>query len=301
MHPVATRSGGRAPGPGATGQRAGRTCAYARARRSVYVRPVRIGELELLALSDGTARLPPAFYVGLDFDAHADLLAPDGRVHIPIGCYLVRHRDRTVLVDAGMGPTSVSWGEGGLLPGALADLGVSPADIDTVVCTHLHIDHVGWVVHDDQPFFPRATVVFGDADWDRFVDGEAADERTRHALHVLRDADRLRPVSGDMVDIAPGITARHTPGHTPGSYSLVLSSGQERALLLGDAVECPLQLEEPDFSVLSDVDPALAARTRELLWRELEGTDVLVGAAHFPGLEMGRVLTGGRGRRWSTA
>jgi glyoxylase-like metal-dependent hydrolase (beta-lactamase superfamily II) len=118
------------------------------------------------------------------------------------------------------------------------------------------------------------------------------------AMRLLRDRDRLEPASGDMVAIAPGITARHTPGHTPGSYSLVLSSGDARAVLLGDAVECPIQLEEPDFHIISDVDPALAKRTRELLWRELEGTDTLVGAAHFPGLEMGRVLTGGQGARW---
>ena len=254
--------------------------------------------MELLALSDGTARLPPRFYVGLDLEAHADMVHPDGTVHIPIGCYLVRHGDRTVLLDAGLGPASVPWGDGGLLPGALAAVGVSPEDIDTVVCTHLHVDHVGWVVHEGRPFFPRATVVYGEADWATFVDAGEAGDRTAAAMHVLRDADRLQPISGDMVEVAPGITARHTPGHTLGSYSLVLSSGQARAFLLGDAVECPLQLEEPDFSVLSDVDPALAARTRELLWRELEGSDALVGAAHFPGLELGRVLTGGTGRRW---
>ncbi len=261
---------------------------------------MRIGDLELLPLSDGTAKLPPTFYVGIDLEveAHAALFDPDGTVHIPIGCYLVRDGSRTILLDAGLGPISVSWAEGGALPAALAGTGVSPDEIDIVVCTHLHLDHVGWVVQEERPFFPNATVVFGEADWAGFVDAEAANEVTRDAMHVLRDADRLRPISGDMVDIAPGITARHTPGHTPGSYSLVLSSGEERALLLGDAVECPLQLEEPDLSVISDVDPALAARTRELLWKELEGADTVFGAAHFPGLEMGRVLTGGRGRRW---
>lgn len=264
---------------------------------------MRVGDLELLPLSDGTAKLPPAFYRGLDLEveAHAALFDADGTVHIPIGCYLVRHGGRTILLDAGLGPIRVSWAEGGALPGALAEVGVRPEDIDTVVCTHLHLDHVGWIVQDERPFFPNATVVFGDADWSSFVDADDANATTRTAMHVLRDADRLEAISGDMVDVAPGITARHTPGHTLGSYSLVLSSGDERAFLLGDAVECPLQLEEPDLSVISDVDPALAARTRELLWKELEGTDALVGAAHFPGLELGRILTGGIGRRWFVA
>jgi glyoxylase-like metal-dependent hydrolase (beta-lactamase superfamily II) len=99
-----------------------------------------------------------------------------------------------------------------------------------------------------------------------------------------------------MLPIARGLTARHTPGHTLGHYGLVVSSGAERAVLLGDAIECPLQLEEPDFFAMSDVDPALAARTRQALWDELEGTNVAVGAAHFPGLQFGRVLKG-TGRR----
>jgi hypothetical protein len=84
-----------------------------------------------------------------------------------------------------------------------------------------------------------------------------------------------------------------------GHYALVLSSREERAILLGDAVECPLQLEEPDFYAMSDVDPALAARTRELLWAELEGTTTTMTAAHFPGLEFGRVIRGA-GKRYFT-
>jgi hypothetical protein len=71
-----------------------------------------------------------------------------------------------------------------------------------------------------------------------------------------------------------------------------VASGDARAFLLGDAVECPLQLQEPDFYALSDVDAKMAARTREALWRELEGTDTLMTGAHFPGLEFGRVLAG---------
>jgi glyoxylase-like metal-dependent hydrolase (beta-lactamase superfamily II) len=102
-----------------------------------------------------------------------------------------------------------------------------------------------------------------------------------------------------MVAIAPGVTARHAPGHTPGHYILVIASGTERALLLGDVVQCPLQLTETDIGFLSDVDRVLAARTREALFRELEDQDVSIGMDHFPGLEFQRILTG-EGRRWVT-
>ncbi len=257
---------------------------------------MRVGDVELVPLSDGTCKMPQTFYIGLDFGRHEELLADDGLVHIPIGCFLLRSGGSTVLIDAGLGDVDVGWGRGGELPGALRAAGASPEDIDVVVCSHLHIDHIGWLVVDDVPYFPNAVVRYGAADWQRFVAGADADDRGRQIMEVLAAAGRLEPLDGDMLRIAPGLTARHTPGHTLGHYGLVVSSGRDRAVLLGDAVECPLQLAEPDFHTLSDVDPALGARTREALWRELEGTNVAVTGAHFPGLQFGRVLAG-TGRR----
>jgi glyoxylase-like metal-dependent hydrolase (beta-lactamase superfamily II) len=261
---------------------------------------VRIGEIDLVAVSDGACRMPQDFYVGLDFSAHRELLGDDGRVHIPVGCFVLRTDGTTVLIDAGLGDVDVGWARGGELPAALQGAGLAPADIDVVVCSHLHIDHIGWLVVDDRPYFPNATVRYGAGDWDQFVTSAAADDRGRHIMEVLLERGRLEPLDDDMVAIASGLTARHTPGHTLGHYGLVVSSGDERAVILGDAVECPLQLEEPDFYVLSDVDPSLAKRTREALWRELEGTSALVTAAHFPGLEFGRVLAGA-GKRYFSA
>lgn len=256
-----------------------------------------IGDLDLIPLNDGLCKLPQQFYVGLDFSTHQDLVADDGLVHIPIGCFVVRSGDTTVLIDAGLGDVDVAWARGGDLPAALRSEGIAPEDIDIVVCSHLHVDHIGWLAVDGAPYFENAIVRYGAADWQQFVTEAAEDSRSRQIMEALAAADRLEPLDGDMVAIASGLTARHTPGHTLGHYGLVLSSGESRAVILGDAVECPLQLEEPDFYALSDVDPALAARTRETLWRELEGTDTLMSAAHFPGLEFGRVLAG-TGKRY---
>ena len=258
---------------------------------------MKVGEIEVVPLSDGTAMMPKGFWAGFDWDRHPDVLAPDGKIHMPIGCYLVRTAGRTVLLDAGLGPEDTDWARGGDLPAELERAGVRPDDIDLVVCTHLHLDHAGWLVRDDKPYFANASVTFGAGDWQRFVDDADPDDHIRTAMLVLRDADRLSPMEGDMVDLAPGLTGRYTPGHTEGHYSLVVASGAERLFLLGDAVECPLQVAEDDWNALSDVDPELARRTREAMWREVEGSPALVGAAHFPGLEFGRVLAG-QGRRW---
>jgi glyoxylase-like metal-dependent hydrolase (beta-lactamase superfamily II) len=258
---------------------------------------MQIGDLELVPLNDGLCKMPQSFYVGLDFERHASLLADDGRVHIPLGCFLLRSAETTVLIDAGLGDVDVGWARGGELPGALGAAGCEPSDVDIVVCSHLHIDHVGWLAAGGRPFFPNATVRFGQPDWAQFVASDSADPRTRSIMEALLAAGRLEPLEGDEVAVAAGLTARSTPGHTPGHYGLVVSSGSERALILGDAVECPLQLQEPDFYALSDVDPALAARTRETLWREIEGSETLLTGAHFPGLEFGRVLLG-EGKRY---
>jgi glyoxylase-like metal-dependent hydrolase (beta-lactamase superfamily II) len=256
-----------------------------------------VGDIDVVPLSDGTAMMPKGFWVGFDFERHPDVLAPDGRIHMPIGCYLVRTGQQLVLLDAGMGPHDNEWGRGGELPAQLRAAGVAPDEIDLVVCTHLHLDHAGWLVHESAPFFTRATVRYGTGDWHHFVDDAEPGDRIAEGMRLLRDADRLEPIEGDMVSLAPGLTARYTPGHTEGHYSLVVSSGDERLFLLGDAVECPLQVTEDEFSAWSDVDPVMAKRTREAMWRELEGTDAMVGAAHFPGLQVGRILTG-QGKRW---
>jgi glyoxylase-like metal-dependent hydrolase (beta-lactamase superfamily II) len=88
------------------------------------------------------------------------------------------------------------------------------------------------------------------------------------------------------------------PGHTPGSTIMVLSSGAERAMLLGDVVHCPVQLLDDEWAGISDVDPVLAKRTRNALARELEGSGVPVAGAHFEGMHFGRLLVAEGRRRW---
>ena len=250
-----------------------------------------------MPLSDGVVHLPPAYFVNADWAAHQSLLSAGGTLDLPIGCFLIRSGDATILMDAGIGPGSNQLFEGGQLPGQLAAAGVEPEDVDVVVCSHLHIDHTGWLVRDETPFFPNAIVRFGSADWDHFVTHNDPGDTTRQAMEVLAAAGRIAPIDRDGEALAPGITALAAPGHTPGHFCAVLSSGDQRALLLGDAVTCPIQLEETEWSAWSDVDKTQAARTREALWRELEGTDDVAVAAHFPGLQFGRILTG-EGKRY---
>ena len=222
---------------------------------------MQLGELEVVPLSDGVCTMPPEYFP-TPMVCSPGAPRPDGAMRLPIGCFLVRTAGQTVLIDAGLGPLDLGWLVGGDLLSALNGHGVAPADIDIVVCTHLHLDHAGWLVHDGAPSFPNATVRFGQGDWQTWVEDAHPKDRIRQAMMLLDGQQRLEPIDGDDVAIAPGITTRAAPGHTMGHQVVVLSSGADRLLLLGDAVTCPVQLEEEDWQAMSDMDAALARRTR---------------------------------------
>jgi len=267
----------------------------------VSVVSVRIGPIAIEPLADGYFTAPDDFFGDADLTTHPEILDHDGRLRLPIGCFLVRSGDQTVLIDAGVGPVHNEAFDGGRLLDALAGVGVGPTSIDLVVCSHLHLDHCGWLIdRHAQPIFPSASVAVGAADWRHFVEDQVGFMRPsiRAGLVSMAEKGRVKLLEGDA-ELAPGLTVTAAPGHTPGHACVVLSSGPDRLLLLGDAIHCPVQLEEADWSVMTDVDPNLAARTRERLWRELEGERVRGVGGHFPELQFGRVLAG-RGRRWWT-
>jgi glyoxylase-like metal-dependent hydrolase (beta-lactamase superfamily II) len=257
-----------------------------------------LGRLRIDSILDGTGRFAPtASFQGTtdeQWAAHRDLLDEDGMLGFAMGGFLVRGLEggRTALIDAGLGHGTLMGITGGQLLDNLAAVGVRPDEITDVLFTHLHIDHIGWASAEGRAVFPNATHRAAAADWDHFV-----------VHHPGSEAERLAPTAGQFEtweegggSVLAGIDVLAAPGHTPGSTVMVLSSGSARAMLLGDVVHCPVQLVDDEWSGLFDVDPALARRTRTALARELEGRDIPIAAAHFPGMQFGRLLTG-EGRR----
>jgi glyoxylase-like metal-dependent hydrolase (beta-lactamase superfamily II) len=195
-----------------------------------------------------------------------------------------------------MGPSSgISAGgnqyTAGELLNNLATKGVRPGDVTDVLFTHLHFDHIGWASQEGMMVFPNATYRCDARDREHFVDNE----RVRNQLAPVQDRLKVWDGSGPLL---PGIDAMAAPGHTPGSTIMVLSSGTSRGLLLGDVVHCPVELLDDEWSGLGDVDPELAQRTRNALAREIEGKDVPVAAAHFPGMVFGRLVAAQGKRYW---
>lgn len=260
-----------------------------------------VGDRRIIPLFDGTMRedarsilLKPTVD-GDPWEAHADLLGPDGELELVMGAYLIPGQDRNVLVDAGLGNINNETMAGGKLLDSLAAHGMGPGDITDVVLTHLHFDHVGWATSKGQVVFENATYRCHTDDWAHFVTSDQAEAGAVRKLTPLESQLELFDTDHTL---APGIDIRHTPGHTPGSVILVVSDGDARAMLLGDIAHCPAELAEDDWEAVFDIDPKLAQQTREALARELEGTDTVVAAAHFPGLAFGRLLQGEGQRSW---
>lgn len=257
---------------------------------------MKIGEMEVTPISDGEAKMPPGYFPNADWSTHQALLNEEGVLVIPLGCFVVRGGGKTVLVDAGLGPLEAGFMRGGDLPAGLEAAEIKPSDIDIVLCTHLHVDHIGWLVREGSPFFTNAKVRFGAADWDHFVAQGEKGDFTRQAIEILNAAGGVELIYEDG-PIINGVDTLKTPGHTPGHVCVVVSSGEDRAFLLGDAASCPVQVEETEWQAISDVDPALAQRSRESMWKELEASGDIAVGAHFPDLKFGRVLAG-RGKRY---
>jgi glyoxylase-like metal-dependent hydrolase (beta-lactamase superfamily II) len=269
---------------------------------------VKIGSIKVEGVSDGSLLAPATLAFNKpndeDWAPHREFLDENGQLTFEMGGFLLRDGERTVLVDVGIGPHSDPSRTGTFMK-SLEGLGVTAAEVTDVVLTHLHFDHLGWASDGEQPLFPNATYRCHQADWDFFMGPDPYDDSIGVQLMGGKRAIELLPAVSGRVEtwsedgsLLGGIDVRSAPGHTPGSTVLVISSGEDRALLLGDVAHCPVELLEDDWEMISDVDKALATRTRVALAREFEGTDIPMAATHFPGLRFGRLLPGVGMRRW---
>jgi len=270
-----------------------------------------IGDLQVLVVSDGFARAPGTMYFNgttqEQWEPHKRWLDHEGNVQFPFSCFLVRSGGRTVLIDTGLGQINMMGFTGGSLLRELASSGIQPEEVDTVFITHLHVDHCGTVAHVEgesaRPAFPNATYRWTADEQKHWTGGvlESAfmtpDQKTYFKGMFKAMDGRFKPAT-EGEPIAPGVSVIATPGHTPGHAGIVLSSGTERAFILGDAISCPVQLTETEWSGMGDMDPKLARQSQEVVAREAEATGALLTAAHFPGLTFGRVLMGEGRRYW---
>lgn len=223
--------------------------------------------------------------------------------------YVIRTPHHTILVDTCIGnhkdrPTRPTWHQktDTAWMDGLARAGFTLDDIDYVMCTHLHADHVGWNTRLEDgrwvPTFPRARYVF-DA-------GELAYWEAQNAAKPIPAVvDSVLPIvaAGRAELVAPShaigdhLRLLPTPGHTPGHYAVLLGRGRDDAFLTGDLIHSPVQARYPALSMGLDVDRTQSGVTRRSALERLCDTDTLCCTAHFPSPSVGRIKRWGEGFR----
>jgi glyoxylase-like metal-dependent hydrolase (beta-lactamase superfamily II) len=238
-----------------------------------------------------------------------DFADDHGRLKMSIHALVVETPERRILVDTCLGNDK----EGRRIPSwnrlqtrfldDLAAAGYRRETIDTVVCTHLHVDHVGWntMLADGiwRPTFPNARYLMGRIEYRHWAEESARDDM-RPVL-----ADSVMPVwDAGLVDlvetehrICDEVSLTPTPGHTPGHVSVRISSDGEEALISGDFMHHPCQIARPEWSSTADSDPDLARTTRETMLARLAAAPVLVIGTHFAGRTAGHVAADGAAYR----
>ena len=273
---------------------------------------LKVGDLEVTALYDGAAVFELPWLKGkkATIDGVAKALNQDPHLldAADLG-FLVNTGKQLILVDAGAG----TWYGGkafGRLATSLRSAGYTPEQVDLVLVTHLHSDHVGGLTtHDGDRVFPNAEVYVAKAESDFWLSPEIAAKAPKEAQPFFESAQAIaapyikagkwHTFSGSE-SIVDGMELVPLSGHTPGHTGYEFASKGKKILFWGDIVHAQrVQLQHPEVTAVFDIDPTAAAATRSQLLPKLAGEDVVIAAPHllFPGL--GRLHKDGRGYSWA--
>jgi glyoxylase-like metal-dependent hydrolase (beta-lactamase superfamily II) len=221
-------------------------------------------------------------------ERYPETVSADGRWRLPITTFLLRTPALSLLVDAGVGCERTIASEVfqvvGSLPTRLARVGVTPDDLQHVVFTHLHEDHLGWADDPDtgDPTFPNAVYRVHEAEWAANHRDDLAPDWVAQALDPVERHGHL--VLSELGALTDELELVSLPGHTPGHVGLVITGPDARVTLVGDAFNHPYQVTDPALPSIADFDRAQATATRRgISAKAASGEWPLLGSAHFPG------------------
>ena len=280
---------------------------------------LQVGDLTIERIVEQDGRFMPALDVlpGLTPELLAEnrgWLAPvaldaDDFFNLTVQSFVVRTPHHVILVDSCVGndksrPTRPRWDKKSddRFMSGLAAVGLRVEDIDYVMCTHLHVDHVGWNTRlvDGRwvPTFPNARYVFGRTEYGYWAEQYKTTQDPLFTDSVLPiiEAQRADLVADDFA-LGDHVRLMSTPGHTPGHVSVCLGAGKTEAVVSGDLIHVPLQTRYPELSARFDGDMERAAVTRRGFLEQYCDSGTLCCFTHFPGISRGLVTRWGNGFR----
>ena len=280
----------------------------------------KVGSFECISVRDGAFNYPPqSLFANVPKHQLDEILRqrgmPTGHITTPYTCLLVHTGEHRVLIDTGAGNIGVlaakvfpnidhSTTVTGELLGNIKALGIQPSEIDTVIITHAHPDHVGGTLDElGNLAFPNAHYFVSKDEWD-FWFSEAAETTTPPSMVTIA-RQNLTPLQtrltlmDDGLEIVPGIRAVASPGHTPGHIAVSITSDGEHLLHISDVVLYPLHLEYPEWLPVFDILPVQAATSKHNIFNRAAEENALVFAHHFPPFpNLGYVRASETGWKW---
>ncbi|MCB1509578.1 MAG: MBL fold metallo-hydrolase [Hyphomicrobiaceae bacterium] len=269
------------------------------------------GAFEVLTFSDGYLSLNPRMAApNADPEKYKAAQAAAGNTgnvyRSPLNVSLIKTGKELILVDVGSGDRFMS--SAGKLVAALEAAGINAEQITRVIYTHAHPDHLWGSVNEfDELSFPQASFYISETEWNYWTAKDAITKISKDRQFFVVGAQRnLKAVKGRLKTVKPGdeiisgITLRDTKGHTPGHVSVEVGSGNDRILILGDALTHPIiSFQYPQWQPSSDQVPDVAAATRQKLLPALAADKTRIIGYHLPGGGVGRVEAKGTGFRFA--
>lgn len=275
----------------------------------------RVGDVQVTAVTDGvnTFPIPEGFVANVPKNEVGAALAAaflDGeRISTPYTPIVVNTGTRLAVIDTGTGEANLAATKGaaGQFQRNLLASGIKPTDIDTVIISHFHGDHVnGLLTADGKPAFPNAEILVPRVEWAFWMDdGEMSRAPKGRMEGLFRSNRRVFDALGRKVtpyewdkEVVPGILALGTPGHTPGHTSYVVSSGNARVYVQSDVTNVPvLFARNPGWHAAYDQDGPMAEATRRRVYDMLAAEKMLVQGFHYPFPSLAHVEKAGAGYR----